>query len=110
MSDTPDSGPAADSTGSLDQRVSRIESTLGEIKAMLAGGEHQAHDAAADHTRERLDRPTAIADEVRAQLDDRERRTADETRLDRVETTVAELRETRPEPPVRRVERFLGWR
>jgi hypothetical protein len=90
---------------------------LDEIRAALTGGEHQAHAAAQKHEERKLDQPTTVADEIRAQLEERDRRqaAADEgkaaaDRLAAVETSVREMAEKPPEAPIRRIERVFGWR
>ncbi len=61
--------------------------------------------------------PTSIADEIRAQLEERDRKAAadkdkagqDEWRQN-VDKRLAELAEKPPESPARRAEKIMGWR
>ena len=101
-------------TAELSGRLDRVEGALGEIKAMLSGGERKVHAAAADHEAAKLDAPSTVAEEVRAQLEERDRSQAEQSakqaegdRLAAVETRMAEMSEQKPEPPIRRVERFM---
>ena len=64
----------------------------------------------------RLNAPTSVADEIRQQLDERDRRKADEDgkkaaddRLGAVEQTLREMTEQDPVPPVRRIHKIMGW-
>ena len=105
------------STAELEQRVSGIESKLELILDKLGGAKDQAHDAAQQHTEDRLDRPSNIADEIRQQLaqqraaeaaDAEKRGQAD--RIAAVEQSLAGMAEKTPEAPLRRVEKIMGWR
>lgn len=112
--ETTETGPT---TAELDAKVTGLESKVDLILDRLGGGERQAHAAAQQHTEDRLDRPTSIADEIRAQLDVRkaaDARAASEQnaadRLAAVESAVTGMAEKVPETPVRRVEKLMGWR
>lgn len=108
---------AAPSTAELDAKVTGLESKVDLILDKLSGATGQAHDTAQQHTEDRLDRPTTIAEEIRGQL--AAQRAADEKtaaekgqadRLAAVEATVTGLAEKAPEPITRRVEKIMGWR
>lgn len=108
---------SAPSNAELADRMGHVESTLNELAALIRGGEGRARGAAQARTEQRLDQPTSVADEVRRQLEDRDRaaaeqagRKSDADRLAAVETTVAELAEKPPEVPVRKIENLMGWR
>lgn len=120
MSETETGTETAEAAGptnaELETRVSGVESKLDLILDKLGGAKDQAHAAAEAHTEERLDRPTSIAEQVRAQLakeraeaaaDADKRGTAD--RLAAVEAKI-NMAEQVPEPPQRRIEKILGWR
>jgi len=133
MSDQPPSqgqgtDPEASRIRSLDDRFGAIEAEqqrqgtlLERIAGQLGGAEQRAHGAAQRHEERKLDAPTDVADEVRRQLEERDR--AERARADQdqaaqsdqawragVDTKLAELTEKPPEAPVRRVEKLLGWR
>lgn len=113
MEDTSD----APSNAELAGRVDGLESKLDMILDRISGTEGQAHAAAQQHTEDRLDRPSSIADEIRQQLAEQQRQqradaekqgTSD--RLAAVESSLAGMAEKVPEAPVRRVEKVMGWR
>jgi hypothetical protein len=107
----------APSTAELSGRIDGLESKLDLLIDKLGGKKDDAHDAAQQHTEERLDRPSSIAEEIRAQLaaakaaeaaDAEKRGQAD--RLAAVEAAVTGMAEKVPEAPQRRVEKLMGWR
>lgn len=104
----------------IDKRVSSLEAgqesltqKIDKILGLVGGGH-------ADEPSDDDGQPAhggSIAHEIRAQLDERDRRakadadkqsTADE--LAAVKTRLAELSEKPPEPMPRRVEKWMGWR
>ena len=103
--------------GDLDERVGKLETgqdalstKLDRILGILGRDESKIHDAAQDHTQAKLDRPTNVADEIRQQLDERDKRAAEErdkSDLASLKETVAALTEKSPEPMPRRVERIM---
>ena len=110
---TPDSG--------LDERVAKLETgqeTLSEkvdkILGIVSG--HGGTEDGGGHE----DQPTGgtnIAHEIRAQLEERDRKNAADAaeraksdRLAAAEAKLAELSEKPPEPMPRRIERIMGWR
>lgn len=110
-------GETTPTPAELDAKVTGLESKVDLILDKLSGTTGQAHDAAQQHTEERLDRPTTIAEEIRGQL--AAQRAADEKaaaekgqadRLAAVEQTVTGLAEKAPEPLARKVEKLMGWR
>ena len=111
---TEDTGP---SNAELAGRVDGLESKLDLVLEKLGGVRSDAHAAAQQHTEERLDRPSTIAEEIRAQLDaqraadaeaDAKRSSAD--RLASVEQRLEGMQEKTPETPPRRIEKIFGWR
>jgi hypothetical protein len=102
------------STAELAGRIDGIESKLDVLIDKLSGKKDQAHAAAQEHTEERLDRPSTIAEEIRAQLEaqrqadaaDAEKRSHAD-RLAAVEEKVTGMTEKTPETPPRRVERMM---
>lgn len=116
MSDAGDD-EAAPSNAELAGRVDGLESKLDLILGKLGGTEHQAHAAAQQHTEDRLDRPTNIADEIRQQLEERDRAAAasakdqaDQDWRAGVDEKLSGMTEQTPEAPLRRVEKLMGWR
>lgn len=116
----PDAAPAEDTApgnAELAARVDGLASKIDTILDKLGGAETAAHDAAEKHTEERLDRPTGVAEEIRAQLAARDQADA-AARRDKddaewrasVDGRLAGMAEHTPEAPVRRVEKILGWR
>jgi CHASE3 domain sensor protein len=110
----PPDGPAPDAA--LDQRVGAIETKLDMLLDVIGKQQDGAHGAAQDHMQDKLDRPTTVAEEIRAQLDERDRKKAADDaeaarngRLEGLETKVRDLAETKPAAPVRRVEKLMGW-
>jgi hypothetical protein len=105
------------STRELAGRIDGINAKLDALIDKLGSKSAGAHAAAEQHTEDRLDRPTTIADQIRQQLE--EQRAADaETaekrgqadRLAAVEQRLAGMAEATPAPPERRIEKILGWR
>lgn len=107
--------------GQLEDRVERLESgqttmsgKIDEILGLIRGGAGKAHDAAADHEENRLDRPTTVEEQVRAELAraDAERQAAadkdaEKSEMEQLKANVAALRETPPVPPQPKRERFM---
>ena len=111
---TPDSG--------LDERVAKLETgqetltgKVDKILGIVSGQGGSAEDGGGH-----ADQPTGgtnIAHEIRAQLEERDRKNAADAeeraksdRLAAAEAKLAELSEKPPEPMPRRVERIMGWR
>ena len=108
---------AAPSNAELDAKVTALDSKIDTILAKLGGARDQAHGAAQRHTEDRLDRPSNIADEIRAQLDAQRakdeaaaRGQADADWRKGVDEKLSGMAEQAPEAPLRRVERMMGWR
>jgi chromosome segregation ATPase len=94
-------------------RVSTLETKIDAILAKLGQGEQTAHAAAEQHEETKLDRPTAIADEVRSQIDQARQREQEQQARDGQTAELAslraelkELQEKIPGTPVRRIERM----
>jgi hypothetical protein len=111
---TAETGPT---TAELDSKVNALDSKVDMILDKLSGSRDQAHTAAQQHTEDRLDRPSTVAEEIRQQL--AAQRAADERaaaekgaadRLAAVEAKVTGMAEQAPEPITRRVEKLMGWR
>lgn len=118
---TADQGTAEPTVAELATRQDRLEGKVDQVIGLLQGGERKAHAAAAQHEEDKLDRPTDVADEVRRQIEERDRAAAAAAAADSaaaaqqtwrqgVDKSLAALAEKPPEAPVRRVEKFLGWR
>jgi hypothetical protein len=106
----PDPAPAA---GGLEGRVDGLEQKIDKILGIIGKDEGQAHAAAEEHEETKLDRPTAIAEQVRAELDkarqaEREQaaRDGEKSDLAAVKKQLAELQEKMPGQPVRKIERI----
>lgn len=118
MADEPE-GQEPGGTETLDDRVSQLETgqqslteKIDKLLGIVSGGGDKP-DGEPPAPRQ----PSNIAEEIRAQLDERDRRDQaaadDKARGDRlaaVETKVAELAEKPPVTPPRRVEKLMGWR
>ena len=90
---------------------------LAQLEAQLAQLTGQLHQGSQTVVQDRLDAPGATADEVRRQLEERDRQRAAEQdkatltgQVADLAAKVKEMAEKPPEPPVRRVEKFMGWR
>jgi hypothetical protein len=120
VADEPDTEPAETtepSTAELSGRIDGIESKLDLLIDKLGGKKDEAHNAAQQHTQDRLERPSNVAEEFRRQYaeqkaaeaaDAEKRGQAD--RLAAVEAAVTGMIEHAPEPPQRRIEKMMGWR
>jgi len=100
-----------------DQRIGRLEQGIEKILDVLGKGEGKAHEHAEQHTEDRLDRPSTIAEQIREQLAEAKAREAADAekrghaeRLAAVEQRVTDMAEKTPEAPQRRIEKILGWR
>ena len=110
MSETPpEGGPTA---AELAARQDAVEGKLDQILAVL-GKQPAAKEPAAGAK----EPPTSVAEEIRAQLDERDRKqAADKSAADAdawrkgVDEKLAGMGEQAPEPPVRRIEKLMGWR
>ena len=100
-----------------DERIGRLEAGIDKILDVLGKGEGKAHEQAQQHTEDRLDRPSTIAEQIREQLAEAKAREAADAekrgqaeRLAAVEQKVTDMAEKTPEAPQRRIEKILGWR
>jgi hypothetical protein len=89
-------------------RLSRVETAIQDIKAMLTGAHKDAAATTAD------DKPAStVAEEVQRELERRDaetRRREEQERLGNVEAAVKGLTEKPPLAPVRKIESIMGWR
>lgn len=115
--DASDTDESAPSNAELAARVDGLDSKLSLILDKLGGAEGKAHDAAQQRTEDRLDRPSTVAEEIRAQLAERDRQkaAADHDKADAdwragVDARLEGMAEKTPEAPVRKVENWMGWR
>lgn len=94
-------------TGSgLAARIGTIETKLDALIGAL-------HKDAGTTTGKRLDAPNSVAEQVQEELSRRDAATKaqeERDRLGQVETKLGQLTEQVPEPVIRRVEKFMGWR
>lgn len=105
---------------SIDELQAEQERQGGMLQAILdklGGAESKARDAAGQHTEDRLNRPSNVAEEIRAQLAERDKaeqakaseRESAEWRKG-VDEKLSGMAEKVPEAPLRRVEKIMGWR
>lgn len=101
--------PDAANLGQVNDRLDRIEQAL----ARLIPG---THDQAQARVEQRLDRPSTVEDQVRAELErartEQAKADADaaaKKEQDDLRATVAKLTESKPAPPARRSTKLLGW-
>ena len=109
----PESAP---SNAELDAKVDTLADKLDQLVAMFGRDRDKAHGAAQAHTEDRLSEPTTAADEIRRQLDERDRASeakkageAEQEWRRGVDQTLSELTEKAPEPPRRKIESIMGW-
>ena len=107
----PEETEASPATGDLDHRVDSLESKVDRILGLLGGSDSKPEQP------ETPQQPGNIADEIRQQLDERDRKAKSEAeaqastdRLGALEAKVSELAEKPPESMPRRVEKLMGWR
>lgn len=118
MTDQPDETEgSAPSNAELASRVDGLDSKLDRLIDMFGAKRDEAHGVAQQHTEERLDRPSTVAEEIRAQFaalrasdEAAAAANADADWRKGVTETLAGLTEQQPEPPQRRVEKLMGWR
>jgi hypothetical protein len=102
--ETETSGPT---TAELAARQDSLEGKLDQILSIIGKGEGEAHDAAQEHEEKKLDAPTSVADEIRRQLEDRDRAKSEQDWKAGVEQKLATVSEQKPETPVRKIERVM---
>ena len=119
MSETDETGETERITSidELRERQDRTESKLDQILGILGKTKDNTQANAQEGRAKELDAPTSIAEEIRLQFEERDRKAAaaadakgKEDRLAAVETSVREMAEKPPEPPARWIEKFWGWR
>jgi hypothetical protein len=105
----PPEGDAAPSNAELEQRVSGVESKLDLILEKLGGASPAKGDDKPDP-----EGTGSIAEQIRAQLAERDKASADaaskdaaEQRIKTIEDRVEGMAERTPEPPERRVSRVM---
>lgn len=98
------------------ERLDRVEATLDRFGTILESLRDGAHGQAADATAARLDRPSSVEEQAAAAVrqalaaKDAEDQQAELHRgVAEVRAEVAALKEAPPEPPARRIEKFMGW-
>lgn len=109
--------------GTLDQRVDRLEAGQQSLSDKLdtiigkLGGQGDDDGTPTAQASEPGGSPGGIAEEIRAQLEERDRRNAARAKDDERDGTiaslqqkVAELTEQQPQSMPRRVEKLMGWR
>jgi len=104
----------------IDQLAGRVDSLSGKVDQILSvlgkftGGPPVSRETAAQQTEDRLDRPSSVAEQVRAELAKAEQQRAsdqaaadDRSEREQIRARVAKLEETRPEPPQPRRQRVM---
>ena|SRR5215475_14444110 len=118
-----DTSAAADppaETGGLDERVTRVENALERIEQAIGRLVPGSHAEAQRREETRLDRPTAVAEQVRAELAKARKEEEDATAAaaattaqaderQQVQDRLARLEERPPAPPRSRRTVMLGW-
>jgi hypothetical protein len=102
--ETETSGPT---TAELAARQDSLEGKLDQILGIIGKGEGAAQGAAQEHEEKKLDAPTSVADEIRRQLEDRDRAKAEDDWKQGVTQKLETLPEQKPETPVRKIERVM---
>ncbi len=100
--------------GDLPDRVDRLEDGQSKILAKLDELIGGAHGKASEHTEDKLGRPSAIEDQVRAELERRDREAADKaaaaadkSEREAIKEAVAKLTEAPPRQPQPRRQRLM---
>lgn len=101
----------------IEQRLDRVETTqasqgekLDELIGLVrkfTGGAPVTHEAAQQQTEEHLDRPSSVAEQVRAELARADKEKAEATEKETIGQRLAKLEERKPEPPQPRRERAM---
>jgi len=113
--ETTEAAEVAEHDGSTEQRLTRVETLLGQVLDAL---KHETtHEAAEERTERRLGRGSAVEDEAKAAV---QQALADQKRQEAAEAAqseqasmreqLAKLAEKPPESPVSIFERSLGWK
>jgi hypothetical protein len=115
MADTTEAEQPAPAEGTDHERLGRVESAVDRIEQALSRV-LPTREEAQEHEADKLDRPSNVAEQVRAELDKakREQEAADRAAAERGEMEtlkerVARLAETPPAPPSLRRVKVLGW-
>jgi hypothetical protein len=96
----------------LDELAGRLDRIEQIVRRLVPGSREDSRE----RVERRLDRPSTVEDQVRAELARAQREQAqadaaqaDQTERETIAQRVAKLEEKPPEPPVRRATRALGW-
>lgn len=114
MNETTSEASAPDESTS--ERLSHVEAAVDRIESALARIVPGSHGEAEQRTQARLDRPSSVEEQVRAELAkaDREKqaaaaRDAERADAESVKERIARLEEKPPAPPRSRRTAALGW-
>lgn len=114
-SGAPRTGAGGNGDGT-DTRLARVESAVERIENTLARLVPTSHRQAEQRVEGRLDRPSSVEEQVRAELarakaEQEQAAAADADKAERETTAqrLAKLEERPPEPPVKRATKMLGW-
>ena len=112
MSDTDEEAGRIVSIDTLASKVDAMATTLAQL-VKGTGPAAAAHDKAEDATEDRLGRPSTVEEQVAAALEARDRE-AKQAQLHEdvasAKADLAALKEKPPETPIRKIERWMGWR
>ena len=102
--------------GNGGDRLDRVESKVDRLADLVAKILPGSHGEAEQRTEDRLDRPSTVAEQVRAELDraareqaDADAASAEKSEREQVRAELAALREKPPQAPTPKRTRMLGW-
>jgi hypothetical protein len=106
----------ADGGQDLDERVGAVERAVERVEQAIARLVPSSREDSRERVESRLDRPSTIEEQVRAELGraqseqaGREQAQADKDERESISQRVSKLEERPPAPPVRRSTKLLGW-
>jgi hypothetical protein len=106
----------SDRVGKLEAGQDSLAGKLDQVLSMLSGGKDGEHPKEPTAPAAGPGNPAGVAHEIRAQLDERDRKEREKKDADatagtlaELKATVAQLTEKQPDPEPRRVERIMGW-
>jgi hypothetical protein len=110
----PETGPTL---AELAARQEQTESKLDQILTVLGKTERTAQGTAQAGRTAELDAPSNIAEEIRRQFEERDRKTAADKQAGdladwrkSVDDRLTGMAEKQPDPPARNIEKIMGWR
>jgi|SRR6185437_10217751 len=109
--DTTASPAAGEATNleQVNQRLDRQQATLDRLAEAVARILPGSHAEAEQRTEQRLDRPSSVEEQVRAELARAQQEQADQQQAETVAQRLARLEEQPPAPQLPRRTKLLGW-